>query len=316
MESVRSAINFDKEKLSGMKILMVDDTPSNLDILGHILKQVGRNVSVAPNGTIALKIINKDKSDLVLLDIMMPDISGYDVCRKLKENDDTKDIPVIFITAMAQTEDLVEGFEVGGADYVVKPFEEREVLARIGPQLSLRKIAYEKEELIRKLDSLSRIDPLTKLSNRRDILEKMEYEQAKYERFGKGFSIIFGDIDYFKKINDQFGHDAGDCVLKEVADILKNSIRKVDFVARWGGEEFLAVLTETNFSGAARVAEKIRIAIENHKYDSDKNPGHVTMSFGVACHVGKEGKIDELIKTADKLLYKAKENGRNQVQTM
>ena len=179
MESVRSAINFDKEKFSGMKVLMVDDTPSNLDILGHILKHVGLNVSVAPNGTIALKIINEDKPDLVLLDIMMPDISGYDVCRKLKKNDDTKDIPVIFITAMAQTEDLIEGFEVGGADYVVKPFEEREVLARIGSQLSLRKIAYEKEELIRKLDSLSRIDPLTKLSNRRDILEKLEYEQAK-----------------------------------------------------------------------------------------------------------------------------------------
>ena len=125
MESVRSAINFDKEKLSGMKILMVDDTPSNLDILGHILKHVGLNVSVAPNGTIALKIINEDKPDLILLDIMMPDISGYDVCRKLKENDDTKDIPVIFITAMAQTEDLIEGFEVGGTDYVLNLLRKR-----------------------------------------------------------------------------------------------------------------------------------------------------------------------------------------------
>ena len=306
MESVRSAINFDKEKLSGMKVLMIDDIPSNLDILGHILKQVGLNVSVALNGTIALKIINEDKPDLVLLDIMMPDISGYDVCRKLKKNDDTKDIPVIFITAMAQTEDLIEGFEVGGADYVVKPFEEREVLARIGSQLSLRKIAYEKEELIRKLDSLSRIDPLTKLSNRRDIFEKLE----------KDFSIILGDIDYFKKINDQFGHVAGDCVLKEVVDILKSSNRKVDFVARWGGEEFLALLTETNLSGAARVAEKIKITIEKHKYEFNKNPAQVTMSFGVACHAGKNGKIEGLIKTADKLLYKAKENGRNQVQTM
>ena len=299
-----------------MQVLMVDDTPSNLDILGHILKHVGLNVSVATNGTIALKIINEDKPDLVLLDIMMPDISGYDVCRKLKESDDTKDIPVIFITAMAQTEDLIEGFEVGGADYVVKPFEEREVLARIGSQLSLRKIAYEKEELIRKQDSLSRIGPLTKLSNRRDILGKLEYEQAKYERFGKDFSIILGDIDFFKKINDQFGHDAGDCVLKVIADILKSSIRKIDHVARWGGEEFLVVLTETNLSGAARVAEKIKITIEKHKYEFYKNPAHVTMSFGVAWHAGKNGKIDGHIKTADKLLYKAKENGRNQVQTM
>jgi len=131
MESVRSAINFDKEKFFRHESPDGDDTPSNLDILGHILKHVGLNVSVAPNGTIALKIINEDKPDLILLDIMMPDISGYDVCRKLKENDDTKDIPVIFITAMAQTEDLIEGFEVGGTDYVVKPFEEKEVLNRI-----------------------------------------------------------------------------------------------------------------------------------------------------------------------------------------
>ena len=147
-------------------------------------------------------------------------------------------------------------------------------------------------------------------------MEKLEYEQAKYERFGKDFSIILGDIDFFKKINDQFGHDAGDCVLKVIADILKSSIRKIDHVARWGGEEFLVVLTETNLSGAARVAEKIKITIEKHKYEFDKNPAQVTMSFGVACHAGKNGKIDGLIKTADKLLYKAKENRRNQVQTM
>jgi diguanylate cyclase len=147
-------------------------------------------------------------------------------------------------------------------------------------------------------------------------LEKLEYEQAKYERFGKDFSIILGDIDFFKKINDQFGHDAGDCVLKVIADILKSSIRKIDHVARWGGEEFLVVLTETNLSGAARVAEKIKITIEKHKYEFDKNPAQVTMGFGVACHAGKNGKTDGLIKTADKLLYKAKENGRNQVQTM
>jgi diguanylate cyclase (GGDEF)-like protein len=309
-------INFDEKGLSGMKVLMVDDTPTNLDILGHIMKMGGLSLSVAPNGETALKIISRDKPDLILLDVMMPGINGFEVCEKLKEDDNTKDIPVIFITAKVETDDIVRGFDVGGVDYIIKPFNEKEVLVRVGTQLSLKKAAYEKEALIRELDSLSRIDPLTKLSNRRDIFEKLEYEQAKFERYGKDFSIILGDIDYFKKINDQFGHDAGDYVLKEVSAIFKSSVRKVDNVSRWGGEEFLAVLTETNLSGAARVADKIRIAIEKHKFEFDKNPAQVTMSFGIACHAGKDGKIDGLIKEADKLLYKAKEQGRNQVVSM
>jgi diguanylate cyclase (GGDEF)-like protein len=309
-------ISFDKLELSGMKVLMVDDTPANLDVLGHIMKTEGLDLSVALSGEIALKIISKDKPDLILLDVMMPGINGFEVCDKLKGDDSTKDIPIIFITAKVETDDVIKGFDVGGVDYIIKPFNEKEVLARVGTQLSLRKMAKEKEALIKELDSLSRIDSLTKLSNRRDIFEKLEYEQAKFERYGKDFSIILGDIDYFKKINDQFGNDAGDYVLKEVSAIFKSSVRKVDNVSRWGGEEFLAVLAETNLSGSARVADKIRIAIEEHKYKFDKNLIPVTMSFGVACHAGKDGKIDGLIREADKLLYKAKEKGRNQVVSM
>lgn len=309
-------VNFDKGKLSGMKVLMVDDTPANLDILGHIMKMGGLDLSVAPNGEKALQIISKQQPDLILMDVMMPGMDGFEVCKQLKSDESTRDIPIIFVTARVETSDIVKGFTVGGVDYISKPFREEEVLARIGSQLSLRKLAYEKEELIKRLDSLSRIDPLTKLSNRRDIFEKLEYEQSKYERYGNEFSIIMCDIDYFKKINDQFGHDVGDHVLRDVAEILQNSVRKVDYIARWGGEEFLAVLTETSLLGAAQVAEKIRVSVEKHKYELDQDMDPVTMSFGVACHVGKDGTIDGLIKTADELLYKAKERGRNCVVSM
>ena len=239
-------LDFNAEDLSGMKVLIVDDTPQNIDILGHILKQGGLNISVAPNAELAQKIISKDKPDLILLDIMMPGMDGYELCEKLKKNPETEDIPIIFVTAMAETEDLVKGFQLGGVDYIIKPFKDLEVLARIKTHLSLKKLLNEKSALIQKLDSLSRIDPLTGISNRRDILEVLNNEQSRYERYGKTYSVIMGDIDYFKKINDQYGHDTGDYILKGVANVLKNEIRKVDFIARWGGEEFLMVLPETN----------------------------------------------------------------------
>lgn len=306
-------LDFNAEDLSGMKVLIVDDTPQNIDILGHILKQGGLNISVAPNAELAQKIISKDKPDLILLDIMMPGMDGYELCEKLKKNPETEDIPIIFVTAMAETEDLVKGFQLGGVDYIIKPFKDLEVLARIKTHLSLKKLLNEKSELIQKLDSLSRIDPLTGISNRRDILEVLNNEQSRYERYGKTYSVIMGDIDYFKKINDQYGHDTGDYILKGVANVLKNEIRKVDFIARWGGEEFLMVLPETNLVGGANVAELMLKALRNENFEFNGNKISVTMSFGVNCHTGEGMMLEDLLKIADDRLYKAKERGRNQV---
>jgi two-component system, cell cycle response regulator len=306
-------LNFKEGDLAGMKVLIVDDTLQNIDILGHILKQGGLSISVAPNAEIAQKVIEKDKPDLLLLDVMMPGMNGHELCEKLKADPTTEGIPIIFVTAMAETEDLVKGFELGGVDYIVKPFKEMEVLVRIKTHLSMQKLIKEKNELIQELDSLSRIDPLTGISNRRDIIEVLNNEQFRYDRYGKSFVVVMGDIDFFKKINDQFGHDTGDYILKGVADIIKTELRKVDFLARWGGEEFLLVLPETNLAGGAKVAESTRKAIQNKKFEFNGNEISVSMSLGVGCHTGEGMKLDELLKMADDRLYAAKERGRNQV---
>ncbi|MBC8283556.1 MAG: diguanylate cyclase [Nitrospinae bacterium] len=306
-------IDSENEQFVGMEVLIVDDTPANIDILARFLKQHGLNISIAPNGEIALKIIEKNKPDLILLDVMMPGIDGYQLCEKLKSNDQTKTIPIIFITAKSEVEDLVKGFDVGGVDYIVKPFQKKEVVARVKNQLTTVKLIHEKNKLIEELDSISRIDPLTGISNRRDMMEILENEQFRYERYGKVFCLLMFDIDFFKKVNDQYGHDMGDFVLKKVAQVLKGKCRKVDFLARWGGEEFLIVLPETNLLGGEKAAESMRKAIESEKFNFNDHEISVTMSIGVACQSEKEMNLEELLKVADERLYTAKERGRNQV---
>lgn len=303
----------ENEKFAEMKVLIVDDTPENIDILARFLKQQGLNISIAPNGEIALKIIEKNKPDLILLDVMMPGIDGYQLCEKLKSNDQTKAIPIIFISAKSEVEDLVRGFDVGGVDYIVKPFQQKEVVARVKNQLTTVKLIHEKNKLIEELDSISRIDPLTGISNRRDMREILENEQFRYERYGKVFCVLMADIDFFKKVNDQYGHDMGDFVLKKVSQILKEKCRKVDYLARWGGEEFLIVLPETSLAGGEKAGESIRKSIEAEKFDFNEQEISITMSIGVACHTRKEMKLEELLKMADERLYVAKERGRNQV---
>ena len=301
------------EQFSGMKVLLVDDTPANLNILGHMLQIGGLVVSAVPSGEVALNVVSKSKPDLILLDIMMPEMDGYEVCEKLKENCETREIPVIFISAMSEVKDIVKGFKIGGVDYIVKPFREEEVLARVRSQLSIKKLFLEKNALIEKLDSLSRIDPLTGISNRRDMMEKLENEQSRFERYGKSFSVIMCDIDHFKKVNDQYGHDFGDYALKEVAKLLKEQIRELDKLSRWGGEEFFIVLPETNLVGAVNVAEKMRESIESYSFEFGGETLKISMSFGVSCHGNAGVKLDDLLKEADQFLYKAKNQGRNTV---
>ena len=308
--------DIEKEKFSGMKVLVVDDTPTNIELLGNFLKQSNVDLSFALNGEMAKKIIENNKPDLILLDVMMPGINGFDLCKQLKGNEDTKDIPVIFITARSGIEDLVRGFNVGGADYIIKPFQELEVVERVKSQLTIINLIKDKNKLIKELDSISRVDPLTGISNRRDIYEVMENEQSRYERYNKVFCLLMCDIDFFKKINDQYGHDMGDFILKGVSQLLKRKCRKVDYLSRWGGEEFLIVLPETNLEGGAKAAESIRKSIEKEKYKFNNQEISITMSFGVSCHNGEEKNLEKLLKIADENLYKAKESGRNCVVSM
>jgi diguanylate cyclase (GGDEF)-like protein len=306
-------IGFESQDFSGMSVMIIDDRPENIQIVGHFLKQAGLNISVAPNAEVAEQLLAKVKPDLILLDVMLPGIDGFQFCEKLKTDDQTKDIPIIFITIKSDIHDLIRGFEVGGIDYIEKPFQELEVLVRTKNQLSKIKLNKEKKELIKKLDSISRIDLQLGISNRRDIIEILKKSQSRVERFGQGFSVIVGDIDNFKKINDQGGQEEGDGVLKKITETLKKKLREADYLGRWGEDEFLIVLPETPIEGAANVAESIRKSIQGEKFEVAGKAVSLTISFGVSCQFGKGMTLDELLKTANANLHLAKEGGKNQV---
>lgn len=307
------------DTLLASHILIVDDTPANVDILKVILSREGYNVSMAPNGEVALKVIPRSMPDLILMDVMMPGLNGFEVCEKLKADEATKDIPVIFFTAKSETDDIVKAFDVGGVDYITKPYQYREVLSRIKTHLenqTLLKCNVLLVEQLQKanaeLDKSSRTDSLTGLSNRRDVNEKIAQELIRFARNEKDFSLILGDIDHFKKINDTYGHEAGDYVLTKISTLMVDAVRRQDLVSRWGGEEFLIVLPETELAGGTKVAENIRQKIESEKFIYNEQVINVTMSFGV-CGSAPELSMDKLVKKADDNLYQAKETGRNKV---
>ena len=288
-----------------MTIMIVDDTKENINVLRRTLTTVGCRISVALNGKMALDLIPKLKPDLVLLDVMMPDMDGYEVCRRLKENPDLQNIPVIFITAKGDIEDVVEGFEAGAVDFIMKPFRQEEVLARVRTHLTL-------SAALKKLIQDSETDPLTGLFNRRTFMKRIENEAARFKRSKKPFSILFGDIDFFKKINDTFGHSAGDAVLVSISKLMDTEKREIDQIARWGGEEFLILLPETGLNGAVLLGNKIREKISAQSIMHEGKEIKVTMSFGASIYNG-ETPIDKTIDLADQRLYRAKESGRNKV---
>lgn len=291
-------------------ILIVDDVPSNVQILAETLRSQYR-IKVASNGTDALKIAQREQPDLILLDVMMPDMNGFEVCRRLKENTTTHKIAVIFVTANTAESDEELGLNLGAADYITKPFVIPIVKARIRNHLRLKQQA----DL---LESLSLLDPLTCISNRRRFDETLLSEWKRAQRDESPLSLIMIDIDHFKQYNDHYGHGAGDlCLQRVAAELVKSLVRPSDLVARYGGEEFVVVLPDTNQSAAQEVAERLRERIEKlalpHAYSETASV--VTISLGVASQI----KIPEyflpkvLNDAADNALYLAKESGRNRV---
>ncbi|HHC24365.1 MAG TPA: diguanylate cyclase [Desulfobacterales bacterium] len=307
-----------------LRILIVDDVSINIQVIANILKKDGYQMSYAQSGKAALVKSNFQDFDLILLDVMMPEMNGFEVCIKLKQEPKTKDIPVIFLTAKSDTESIVRGFEAGGVDYVTKPFNGVELLARVKTRLDLKrsqealKSAYQKlkatnEKLLKsqeKLEMVARTDTLTKLSNRFDIIEKMENEKIRFERSQKPFSFILCDIDNFKLFNDQYGHDCGDFVLVSLAERIRSRVRKQDGVSRWGGEEFLLLLPETDLEGGRILAESLRETVSSNCYEYDEHKLEITMTFGVSSFSQIEN-IEQCIKMADSALYKGKSLGKN-----
>lgn len=291
-------------------ILIVDDTPTNIHVLHQALKDDYR-IKVATSGLVALEIARApERPDLILLDVMMPDLDGYEVCRRLKDDVYTQRIPVVFVTALGAGADEERGLNLGAADYITKPFALPVVRARVRNQIALKL----NSDL---LESLAFIDGMTRLANRRYFDAALETEWKRAQRAGTAIALIFADIDYFKKLNDHYGHGYGDdCLVKVAASFAGAMERPGDIAARYGGEEFIALLPETDVSGAREVAERFRLAVEalTIAQAPDADFTWVTISLGCASTVPNlENSAATLIESADQALYAAKKAGRNRV---
>ncbi len=287
-------------------ILVVDDTATNLDILSDLLEQY--DVINAISGKDALKIINEEKIDLILLDIMMPDMNGYEVCQKLKAKEETKDIPIIFITAKSDEDSIEKAYDLGGTDYVTKPFRPKELLSRVKKELKYN-------EMMEELRILASTDPMTKLYNRRYFTKISDHIFDLTKREKQNLSIVMLDIDKFKNVNDTYGHKVGDEVIISLANKLIEHQRKSDIVCRYGGEEFVILLPNTSIEGANILAQKIRKDIElfTTKLSSSESL-KFTISLGVSqVDLENSKNIELALKRADDALYEAKETGRNRV---
>ena len=287
-------------------ILIVDDTVSNLDILSELLKSY--DIIESTNGKEALEIVKDEAIDLILLDIVMPDMDGYEVCQTLKENPKTADIPIIFITAKTDEESIEKAYNVGGSDYITKPFRAKELLARVKRELKIQKLQNE-------LKYLAATDPMTQLYNRRHFTQLSNQIIDLAKRDNQTISLIMLDIDRFKTINDTYGHQTGDEVIISLSHILKEQTKKEDIICRYGGEEFVIVLPDSNAEHAATVAEAIRTEVEKFRLETAEGSHvHFTISLGVSeLALKKKNTLERALKDADEALYKAKESGRNNV---
>ncbi len=294
------------------RILVVDDERQNIKVLVQFLGK-DYKIMAAKDGETALKALNKGPlPDLILLDIMMPGMNGYEVIKKIKSEDRTKRIPVIFITALDATGDETQGFELGAVDYIKKPFKPVIVKARVKTHIELKHNA----DL---LDRLASLDGLTQIPNRRSFDTLLEKEMRILPRKPSYLSMVMMDIDHFKNYNDRYGHTAGDACLKKVALALENvTSRAGDFVARYGGEEFAMILVETDLYGAVHVAKEAQQAVKDLaiEHAASNVSEIITMSMGVAATSSDQG-LDpvEFIKKADSALYQAKSQGRDCVVT-
>lgn len=301
-------------------ILIVDDVINNIRLLDKILDGVGYNTVFANSGKQALEIIENKTSqiDLILLDLMMPEMDGIEVCNIIKSNPMYQDIPIIFITADDSAESFATAFKTGAIDYIKKPFQKAELLLRVENQLKLNKayagLRKSNDELLEAyalLERLVTVDPLTGLENRRSLVDFGEVQLRLAQRYHSFFSIMMIDLDYFKKINAIYGHPLGDEVLKNIAKILKDSLRNVDHLGRFGGDEFVVILPNTNLENTVIVAERVRGEIANFKHNIEEHIIQTTVSIGIASYGDQDNDINQIIERADQALYKAKSSGRN-----
>jgi diguanylate cyclase (GGDEF)-like protein len=308
-------------------ILVVEDDPEINALIALTLRVEDYEVAQARDGEQALRLIRELNPDLVLLDVMMPRVSGYDVALAMQDRPATANIPIIFVTARNEMEDRVIGLEIA-VDYICKPFAAQDLMARVRAALRMRKLSEELRVSNEQLSKLVITDALTELCNRRHFDAQLEDELRRARRFNHPLAVVMFDLDHFKNVNDTWGHGQGDDVLQAFGQVLHTSSRRIDTVARLGGEEFGALLPETDESGMRTFAEKVRVAtqalaIPCHSREGEEAPPlHITVSAGgvVATQLADTDApvalaTDILLREADRMLYEAKAAGRNRVVT-
>lgn len=298
-------------------ILVADDEPINRALIQRRLEREGFRVLTAENGQQAVEASQREKPDLIILDVMMPQMDGLEACRLIKEDAETRDIPIIFLSARDETDVKVSGLSLGANDYISKPFKAEELMARV--QVAMR-MKLERDQLRTRVEVAEADaelaqekaikDSLTGLHNRHELLYSLAHEHAEARRYARPLACLMFDLDNFKSINDTYGHAAGDAALREVAQVLSETVRRSDMLFRYGGDEFLALLPETDLNGAAALAEKIRAGVEACEMADGSNKFRLTVSVGAVCLCDGESENDLVIR-ADAALNNAKSEGRN-----
>ena len=310
-----------------LRVLVVDDSEAQRLILLKQVRALGFDAVVADDGADALTKLDQYRPHIILTDWVMPNMDGIDLCRLARASARGRLLYIILLTAFGDDDRLVEAFESGADDFVNKPVNVRELEARLR---AAKRIISLQTELRRKIESLRELnteltdanrrlfdfahhDALTGLPNRRLMVERLQQAWSEYQRRGKSFAVAVLDLDHFKRVNDELGHDAGDQVLARIARVLRRQIRAEDTVARFGGEEFLILMPETDIQAAVQLAERVRTAIEREQFVGGGRGWSVTASVGVAAANASTKSRDELLKGADEALYEAKGAGRNRV---
>jgi len=300
-------------------VLVIDDSATIRDQVIRTLKEVGlfENYLEARDGLEGFKTLIDSKADLVICDVDMPRMDGFKFLQLVESRPELLGVPIIMLTGMMDFDSKIRGLEQGASDYLTKPFDVGELVARVKVQLKIKSLQDELKKANELLKRLTNIDHLTNLFNRRYLAEILDGEFFRARRNKEELSLIIFDIDYFKKVNDTFGHQNGDLVLSAVAQLAQRQLRAYDSAARYGGEEFVLVIPGTGLAGAVMAAERLRQAVLEHSFPAPMEDLTVTISLGVATYPSPNvDSVDALFRRADEALYRAKQNGRNRVEVM
>lgn len=298
-------------------VLIIDDSQQERNEIKNVLEATGLFDAFyeAPDGLKGFKLMLSNPPDLILCDLVMPDFDGFKFLRLKKARQDYDNIPVLMVTGRDDMNDKIRGLEEGAQDYVLKPFNPLELVARVKAHLRIKLLQDELKQVNEKLETLSNTDPLTGLFNRRYFFNILEREFERTKRYNRALSLLMVDIDFFKSVNDKCGHLVGDKVLTVVSRVLKTDLRKIDSCARYGGEEFVILLPETDIIGAESVGKRYLTEIrEQDLSDICKEIKNTTVSVGIVCLPDDAIKTtDVFLKAADDALYTAKKSGRNKL---